>query len=109
MVKIKICGLKRLEDIEILNKYKPDYIGFVFADSKRKVTHDLADKMKKKLDSSIESVGGVLVATYQSKDASGNVIVYIKAKVQKIGEKLELQYPQRSGNEIQACIQKYQQ
>ena len=57
MVKIKICGLKRLEDIEIVNKYKPDYIGFVFADSKRKVTHDLADKMKKKLDSSIESVG----------------------------------------------------
>ena len=27
MVKIKICGLKRLEDIEIVNKYKPDYIG----------------------------------------------------------------------------------
>ena len=57
MVKIKICGLRRLEDIEIVNKYKPDYIGFVFADSKRKVTYDLADKMKKKLDSSIESVG----------------------------------------------------
>ncbi len=57
MVKIKICGLKRLEDIEIVNKYKPDYIGFVFADSKRKVTHDLAGKMKKKLDSSIQSVG----------------------------------------------------
>ncbi len=57
MVKIKICGLKRLEDIEIVNKYKPDYIGFVFADSKRKVTHDLAGKMKKKLDSPIQSVG----------------------------------------------------
>ena len=57
MVKIKICGLKRLEDIEIVNKYKPDYIGFVFADSKRKITHDLAGKMKKKLDSSIQSVG----------------------------------------------------
>ena len=46
MVKIKICGLKRLEDIEIVNKYEPDYIGFVFADSKRKVSHDLALKMK---------------------------------------------------------------
>lgn len=57
MVKIKICGLKRLEDIEIVNKYKPDYIGFVFTDSQRKVTHDLAGKMKKKLDSSIQSVG----------------------------------------------------
>ena len=57
MAKIKICGLKRLEDIEIVNKYKPDYIGFVFADSKRKVTSDLACKMKKNLDSSIKSVG----------------------------------------------------
>ena len=57
MAKIKICGLKRLDDIEIVNKYKPDYIGFVFADSKRKVTCDLACKMKKNLDSSIKSVG----------------------------------------------------
>lgn len=29
-------------------------------------------------------------------------------KVQKVAEKLEQQYPQRSGNEVQACIQKYQ-
>ena len=57
MVKIKICGLKRLEDIRIVNKYKPDYIGFVFADSKRKVSHKLASEMKKNLDSDIISVG----------------------------------------------------
>ena len=57
MVKIKICGLKRLEDVEIVNKYKPDFVGFVFADSKRKVTHDLARQMKQNLDDSIQSVG----------------------------------------------------
>ena len=57
MVKIKICGLKRLEDIEIVNKYKPDYIGFVFAESKRKVSHELASKLKKNLNSNITSVG----------------------------------------------------
>ena len=57
MVKIKICGLKRLEDIKIVNKYKPDFIGFVFADSKRKVTPDLARQMKQNLDDSIQSVG----------------------------------------------------
>ncbi|WP_458456114.1 phosphoribosylanthranilate isomerase [Methanobrevibacter sp.] len=57
MVKIKICGLKRLEDIEIVNRYKPDYIGFVFADSKRKVSHELASKLKENLDSDITSVG----------------------------------------------------
>ena len=57
MVKIKICGLKRLEDIEIVNRYKPDYIGFVFADSKRKVSHELAGQLKDNLDSGIVSVG----------------------------------------------------
>ena len=57
MVKIKICGLMRLEDIEIVNKYKPDYIGFVFADSKRKVSHEQASKMKDYLSSDIISVG----------------------------------------------------
>lgn len=57
MVKIKICGLRRLEDIEIVNKYKPDYIGFVFADSKRKVSPEQASKMKDYLSSDIISVG----------------------------------------------------
>ena len=57
MVKIKICGLKRLEDIEIVNKYRPDYMGFVFADTKRKVSHELARQLKDKLDPKIISVG----------------------------------------------------
>ncbi len=57
MVKIKICGLKRLEDIEMVNRYKPDYIGFVFADTKRKVSHELASELKANLDSDIISVG----------------------------------------------------
>ena len=57
MPKIKICGIKRLEDIGIVNKYKPDYIGFVFAESKRKVTRDLAYRLKQDLDADIVAVG----------------------------------------------------
>ena len=57
MVKIKICGLKRLEDIEIVNRYGPDFIGFVFADSKRKVSHDLACKLRRNLRNGIVPVG----------------------------------------------------
>ena len=57
MVKIKICGLRRLEDIEIVNKYEPEYIGFVFADSKRKVSHETAAQLKNNLSSNIISVG----------------------------------------------------
>lgn len=30
-MEIKICGIRRKEDIDIINKYKPDYIGFIFA------------------------------------------------------------------------------
>ena len=57
MVKVKICGIRRMEDIDIVNRYRPDYIGFVFADSKRRVSHDLAYELKLNLDSDIISVG----------------------------------------------------
>lgn len=57
MVKIKICGIKRLEDIEIVNKYKPDFIGFVFANSKRKVSYNLALNLRKNLSEDISVVG----------------------------------------------------
>ncbi|WP_292895661.1 phosphoribosylanthranilate isomerase [Methanobrevibacter sp.] len=57
MVKIKICGLKRLEDIEIVNRYNPDYVGFVFANTKRYVSHELARQLKNNLNSNIMSVG----------------------------------------------------
>ena len=57
MTKIKICGLKRKEDIEYVNELKPDYIGFVFANSKRKVDKDTAKELKKLLDNDIMSVG----------------------------------------------------
>ena len=57
MVKIKICGIRRMEDIEIVNRYVPDYIGFVFAESKRKVSHDEAFKLKNNLHPDIISTG----------------------------------------------------
>lgn len=57
MIKIKICGLKRKEDIRYVNELKPDYIGFVFADSKRKVDKDTAKELKNLLDDDIMSVG----------------------------------------------------
>jgi phosphoribosylanthranilate isomerase len=57
MVKIKICGLKTLADVEIVNKYKPEYIGFVFAPTKRFVTDEQALAMRNALDKDIKSVG----------------------------------------------------
>lgn len=57
MSKIKICGLSRLCDIDFVNRYKPDYIGFVFAKSKRQVTDEQAKALKARLDTAILAVG----------------------------------------------------
>lgn len=57
MAKIKICGLSRISDIEAVNQVSPDFIGFVFAQSKRMVTAKMAARMKSLLKPDISSVG----------------------------------------------------
>ena len=57
MVKLKICGMRRSEDIEMANRYKPDYIGFVFADSPRKVSYEQAKELSELLSDEIVPVG----------------------------------------------------
>lgn len=57
MTKIKICGLQRVEDIEMVNKNLPDYVGFVFAESKRKVDKEKAKELIDRLDKRIKTVG----------------------------------------------------
>jgi phosphoribosylanthranilate isomerase len=56
-VKVKICGLSRAEDIAAVNRALPDYIGFVFAPSRRRVDMRTAAMLKHGLDSRIEAVG----------------------------------------------------
>jgi phosphoribosylanthranilate isomerase len=55
--KIKICGLSRTEDIAAVNEAKPDYIGFVFAESRRKVSANEAAELKAELSPGITAVG----------------------------------------------------
>lgn len=57
MTKIKICGLTRLADIAAVNAARPDYIGFVFAQSKRQVDFETARALKQALDPGIAAVG----------------------------------------------------
>ncbi|ADD02682.1 Phosphoribosylanthranilate isomerase [Thermoanaerobacter italicus Ab9] len=57
MVKVKICGLRRKEDIEYANQLKPDYVGFVFAKSKRQVEIEQALYLISLLDKEIKTVG----------------------------------------------------
>lgn len=58
MTRIKLCGLTRIQDIEIANKLKPEYIGFIFWDrSSRNVSAIQAARLKGKLDPEIKAVG----------------------------------------------------
>ena len=57
MSKVKICGLKRPDDIEYVNRVRPNFIGFVFAPSKRQVTVEQAASLKALLDPAIKAVG----------------------------------------------------
>ncbi len=57
MAKVKICGLRTLADVELVNRYQPEYAGFVFASTRRFVTDEQALLMRKKLADSIQAVG----------------------------------------------------
>lgn len=55
--KIKICGLRCPEDIDAVNRALPDFAGFVFADSPRRLDARTAAGLREKLDARIKSVG----------------------------------------------------
>ena len=57
-MKVKICGLRRVEDALMLNEFESiGYAGIVFANTKRKVTVEDAVEIRKVLRSDIKAVG----------------------------------------------------
>lgn len=56
-MKIKICGIRTLEDVTMMNTYKPDYTGFIFAPSKRQISLKTAKLLSTKLNPKIKKVG----------------------------------------------------
>jgi len=114
MTKIKICGLTRSCDIEAVNKYRPDYVGFVFAKSKRQITEDGAAVLKSQLDSGILAVGvfvnehidhiakmanaGIIDVVQLHGDESENYVKLLKSKTKariiravRVGEAVDLE------------------
>lgn len=58
MTRVKICGITSKTEITFLNKYLPDYIGFVFTTgSKRRVTPEQAAELASGLSPAIKKVG----------------------------------------------------
>ncbi|MDR2718011.1 MAG: phosphoribosylanthranilate isomerase [Treponema sp.] len=54
---VKICGLFREQDIDYVNEARPDYAGFVFAESKRKISPSFAAQLRRRLSGDIVPVG----------------------------------------------------
>lgn len=58
MTKIKICGLQRIEDVHTVNKYLPDFIGFILTPGfRRSISRETAEKLKSALSPQIKAVG----------------------------------------------------
>lgn len=57
MQKIKLCGMMKPCDIEYANRVKPDFVGFIFANTRRKISAAQAKQFRKALDAGIPAVG----------------------------------------------------
>lgn len=89
--RLKICGISRIRDVEAVNRLRPDYIGFVFAQSKRQVGASWAAVLKNALDRRIQAVG-----------------VFVNAplgEVLKLADSGTIQLIQLHGDEDEAYIQ----
>lgn len=55
---VKLCGLRRPEDIGFINKFKPDFAGFILSPGfKRSITEEQFYNLEKLLDKNIKRAG----------------------------------------------------
>mgnify|MGYP002707977393 CR=1 FL=1 len=55
---IKLCGMRRIEDVRIINEFLPDYMGMILSPGfKRTVDTDTAKQLSDLTDSRIKKVG----------------------------------------------------
>lgn len=60
MQKIKLCGMMKPCDIEYANRVKPDFVGFIFANTRRKISAAQAKQFREALDAEIPAVGVIV-------------------------------------------------
>ena len=57
MQKLNLCGMMNPCDIEYANRIKPDFVGFIFANTRRKISAAQAKQFREALDAEIPAVG----------------------------------------------------
>ena len=77
-MEIKICGITALEEVQALNSLKPDYIGLVFAESKRKISKEEGKLLYDSIDKHIKVVG---VFRNNTKEYISEILDYIPLDV----------------------------
>ncbi|CAM5791779.1 MULTISPECIES: phosphoribosylanthranilate isomerase [Brevibacillus] len=95
MTKIKICGIKRAETLACLTALAVDYVGFVFAQSRRQVT--------------AEQAGAIMNAVPGHPPAVGVFVDPTLAELEEVLEQAELSVIQLHGRETPDFCQQVQE
>ncbi|MEF2879843.1 MAG: phosphoribosylanthranilate isomerase [Blautia sp.] len=91
MIKVKICGIKTKGEAEILNRWQPDFAGFVFAEGKRQISLEKAIELKAILSPQIKTVGVFVNAPLEQavRAAERGAIDFIQLHGQEEGSYME--------------------
>ena len=114
--KIKMCGISKVETIPAVVDAKPDYMGLVFAPSKRQVTVEQAKTLVEELykqnvvgnNSEAEQTEPVTSLDTASSETIKTVGVFVNETIEnllKIAEEVKLDVIQLHGDEVESFIQ----
>ena len=114
--KVKMCGISKVETIPAIIDAKPDYMGLVFAPSKRQVTVDQAKTLVEELykqnvvgnNSEAEQTEPVTSLDTASSETIKTIGVFVNETVEnllKIAEEVKLDVIQLHGDEDESFIQ----
>ena len=105
--KVKMCGISKVETIPVVVEAKPDYMGLVFAPSKRQVTVDQAKTLVKELHRGYAQKYGSNTE-HDKNDTIKTVGVFVNETVDNlitIANEANLDAVQLHGDEDEAFIQ----
>lgn len=95
--KIKICGIRRPQDVQAINTLLPEYTGFVFAPSRRQVSLDEAKDLSRQLHPSVCPVG-----VYVNADEAEIIKAVVSGAIRAV--QLHGEESCRQVRELKACL-----